>query len=91
MDEKKGEKERIIRLETIINQHEKRIEKIEETIDNLNNHITDLREKMASVITRMDEMEKNIERNTRRSMWFIGILITIINIILNIILYVGGG
>jgi len=84
------ERERLAKIETIIKQHEKRMEKIELTVDNLENHISELRESLAVVSIRIDELGKRIESSNKKVMWTIGLILTGVNILIQLIPYLLG-
>lgn len=90
MTDDKDIPERVARLEAISEQFDTRMTTVENTIKELNNHISDIGSRLTKLETSFNDLKSDLEESNRRSMWKIGLLVgsslTIINIIIGLII-----
>jgi len=82
--------ERLSRLEAIVQYHEKMLSELRDHIGRINDELGVLKVKveaeLATLKTEIKNMKEEFDRSTSRKMWLVGIMISIISIVANIIL-----
>ena len=72
-------------MEAILDQHDSRITKMEQTVEELNEKIHDLDTKVSNLELSLKEMKNDIEKSNQRSMWLIGTMVTVVSVVANVL------
>jgi len=77
--------ERLSRLETIVEYHEKMISEMQGHIKTINDEMGEVRSKLSGLEARIEGLEGSIKESNRRYMTYIALIFTLINIALSLL------
>jgi len=77
--------ERLSRLETIVEYHEKMISEMQDHIKTINDEIGATKAEIASLRSDLQNLKEDMEKSTTRRMWIATTIVAIASIIANIL------
>jgi len=83
--------ERVTKLEVISEIHEKRLVEIQDHIKTMNDELGGVNAKLASLESTVSSLKEEINRSTTRNMVVLGIILSVINILINVAIRLLGG
>ena len=78
---------KIVRIEAIVESHEKIIGELKQQLAIINDHYNSLNNEIIRLNERISMIEDNIKESNRKSMWYVGTALTIINLIISIVFH----
>ena len=74
----------VAQLSVIVQQHDRRISNVEDSMKALNNHLSSLDVKLSALTERVNGLEDKIKSSNARLVWTVGTILTVVNIVISL-------